>query len=75
MNIDPFKRYVPELDPDNQERVYTKVSYDGASCIMEPREAEAMAINASIDEECEYVLTEVRMTPAQFEKLHDFGGF
>lgn len=70
-----MKVYLPELDPQNQERTYTKVSYDGTFCIMEPSEAAALVANASIDDECHYELTEVRMTPGEFEKLPDFAGW
>lgn len=61
--------YLPELDPANQERTYTKVTYDGSSCIMEPAEAAAL-IPASM-----YAMEEVRMTPSQFEQLPDFAGW
>jgi hypothetical protein len=71
----PGACYLPELDPLNQARAYTRVTHEGSSCIMEPTEAQALVANASIDDECKYVLTEVRMTPNQFERLPDFAGW
>lgn len=63
--------YLPELDPANTPQVYMVVSYDGSSCIMEPAEAEAfMHESPGV-----YSIDTIRMTPNQFEKLEDFGGW
>lgn len=63
--------YLPELDPANQERSYTRVTYGGSSCIMEPHEADALIReNPGM-----YTFAEVRMTRSQFEKLPDFAGW
>jgi len=69
--MNAYDRYVPELDPLNQERSYTRVSHGGSSCVMEMNEAEALLKDAP----GVYTSQEVRMTPAQFEKLPDFGGW
>jgi len=66
-----FDRYVPELDPANQERNYTCLKANGSGCIMEPHEAAALMAESP----GEYTAHTVRMTPAQFEKLPDFGGW
>lgn len=65
------KVYLPELDPRNQDRAYMRVSHDGSSCVMEMNEAEALLKDAP----GVYTSEEVCMTPAQFEKLPDFGGW
>lgn len=67
--------YLPEMDPNNHERVYTRVRHNGAVCIMDPKEAEALVACASIDDECEFELSEIRMTPAAFDRLPDFAGY
>lgn len=71
MSHDPMKRYLPELDPRNQERTYMRISHDGSSCIMETHEAEALLKDAP----GVYGAEEVRMSQAQFEKLPDFAGW
>lgn len=63
--------YLPELDPENQPRTYTKVSHDGSSCIMEPREAEALMRDAP----GVYTAEEVQMEPSRFEQLPEFWGW
>jgi len=63
--------YLPELDPLNQERTYTRVTHDGSSCIMEPHEAQALMRDAP----GVYTSEEIEMAPARFEKLPDFTGW
>lgn len=63
--------YLPELDPNNQERVYMRVRHDGSSCIMETHEAEELLRDAP----GVYLTEEVRMSPAQYEKLPEFAGW
>lgn len=63
--------YLPELDPANQPRTYVKVSHDGSSCIMEPREAAALMKDAP----GVYTAEEVQMEPSRFEKLPEFSGW
>ncbi len=63
--------YLPELDPNNHERAYMRITHDGSSCIMEMNEAEALLR----DEPGVYSSEEVRITPAAFSKLPEFGGW
>lgn len=69
--MNAYDRYVPELDPANQERAYMCLKANGSGCIMEPHEAAALMAESP----GEYTAHTVRMSQAQFEKLSDFGGF
>lgn len=67
----PGACYLPELDPLNQPRPYARVSFDGSSCVMELREAEAMQREAP----GVYTVEEVMLSQNQFEALPEFGGW
>lgn len=54
-------------------KAYLKMTANGKSCVMEPSDAaEAMA---DADDQTEYTVTAVRMTPEQFAALPDFEGY
>lgn len=63
--------YLPELDPRNQPRSYAKLTRDGVGAVME--KSVAFAIMKGEPDLYEY--SEVRMTPAVFEKLREFSGW
>jgi hypothetical protein len=67
----PGACYLPELDPRNQPRAYTRLTYDGSSAIMDPAEADALMR----EEPGVYASSEARMTLAEFEKLPEFTGW
>lgn len=71
MKIDPLKRYLPELDPDNQNRAYTRLTRDGRSCIFEPEEAAAIMR----DEPGVYSAHTEMMPPSLYRKLPEFSGW
>ena len=65
-------------DPKFQDKKrYTRVRLKGfGSFVAEPREAEAFIVADTIDEQDhEYTLEDVWMTPHEFEQLPDFAGF
>lgn len=69
------KSYPMSLHHQNCENFrlekFTRLECDGAVCVMEPHEAEAM-INESEDQ---YVVSSVMLTRDQFERMPDFNGF
>lgn len=54
----------------NDKRRYIKLTANGASVICEPFEVKDM-----IEDESEYTITEVWMSPAEYEALPEFMGF
>lgn len=55
---------------------YTKIELDGSYCVMEPREAEAMIADMSVDEqESDYKISDIYMTQEEFENLPEFQGW
>ena len=54
------------------KRRYVKLSVDGASVTMAPEEVQSFMDGSDPPE---YTITEVWMTPAEFEALPDFEGF
>ena len=54
-----------------RKEAFTVVKHNGASCVMEPIEAEAML--AESDEQ--YTISTVMLTRDEFERMPDFQGF
>lgn len=59
-----------ERDKKRDKHRYVRLSFDGSSCICEPREATAMQ-----EEDARLEASEVWLTRAEFEALPDFAGF
>ncbi len=71
MKTDPFKCYVPELDPINEPRPYTRLTRDGSSCLFDPEEAAAIMR----DEPGAYSAHTEMMPPSMYRKLPEFSGW
>lgn len=56
---------------DFRQEPFVRMEFDGAVCVMEPREADAMLA----DSEEEYTVSSVMLTRDQFDRLPDFNGF
>lgn len=69
--MNPFKRYLPELDPRNQPKAYTRLMFEGVGCLMKPEEAAAIMR----DEPGVYTASTEWMPPALFAKLPEFAGW
>lgn len=61
-------------DPKFQQKIrYKRVTYDDLSFICEPHEADGIIMES--DEPSVYTITDVWMTPNEFEQLPEFQGF
>jgi hypothetical protein len=69
--MDPMKCYLPELDPRNQPRAYTRLTCEGRSCIFEPEEAAAIMRDAP----GVYTASSEWMPQSLWEKLPEFAGW
>lgn len=56
---------------DYKTERFARVEHDGAACVMEPAEAEAM-VAESVEQ---YTVTPVFLTRDQFERMGEFYGF
>lgn len=66
----PLSDHHPNCE-DYKTEPFTRLEHDGTTCVMEPREAEAML--AESDEQ--YTVTTVMLTRDQFERMPEFNGF
>lgn len=66
----PPADHAPGCEDYKTER-FVRLEHDGAACIVEPAEAEAMVA----DSDREYTVTPVFLTRDQFERMGEFHGF
>jgi hypothetical protein len=66
----PASEHAPGCEQFKQEE-FIRLTLDGTTCIMEPREAEAMLE----EDKSPYLKSSILLTRDQFEKLGDFAGF
>lgn len=66
----PISNHHPNCDEYRLEE-FIVVEHDGARCVMEPREVEAMLTDYSE----EYTMSSVMLTRDQFDRLNEFNGF
>jgi len=56
-----------------RRETFVRVELDGSWCICEPRDVPDMTVDAEAGET--YIVTEVRMTRREFERLPEFEGW
>jgi hypothetical protein len=66
----PHSTHAPACE-DYVTEEFARIEYDDVACVMEKQEAEAFVDDSNV----EYVVTTVRLTRDQFERMAEFAGF